>query len=263
MHVVRLDALALQNQVGLADGVGLRVHLLAVEVDRYLLAALGGQLRQRLFRDGQHAAGAAGAVIDQVGAGRDLIGHRQEDQARHELHHVPRREVLPGLLVVLLVEAPDQLLEDRAHAVVVQARQTHRAVPVQHGPGAEVDRAVQELLHQEAQRVGFHQRGNLVMELELVEDLQDVGREAIEVGLEVGPQPLLLAAGGQIAEAEGRRVVERLAGGLAQGGVLIVDAGLVELLLHAEHAFLGRLQTASRRRMTVMGRMTSRYLPRT
>ena len=30
-------------------------------------------------------------------------------------------EVFPGLLVVLLVKAPDELLEDRAHSVVVEA----------------------------------------------------------------------------------------------------------------------------------------------
>ena len=66
-HVVRLDAFALEDQVGLADGVGLRVDLLAVEVDRDLLAALAGELRQRLLSDREHPAGAAGAVVDQVG----------------------------------------------------------------------------------------------------------------------------------------------------------------------------------------------------
>ena len=78
-----------------------------------------GQLRQRLLGDRQHAAGAASAVVDQVGAGPDLIGNRQEYEAGHKLHHVPGSEVLTGLLVVLLVEAPDELFEDRAHAVVV------------------------------------------------------------------------------------------------------------------------------------------------
>ena len=106
-------------RVGLADGVGLGVDLLAVQVNRYLFATLGGQLRQRLFRDRQHPARAAGAVVDQVGAGPDLVGHGQEDEAGHELHHITRGEVLPGLLVVLLVEAAYELFEDRAHAVVV------------------------------------------------------------------------------------------------------------------------------------------------
>ena len=114
--VVRRVALALEQQVGLADGVGLGVDLLAVEVGGDLLAVLRGELLQRLLGHGQHAAGAAGAVVEQVGARLDLVGDGQEDELRHQLDGVARRPVLAGLLVVLLVEAADQLLEDRAHA---------------------------------------------------------------------------------------------------------------------------------------------------
>ena len=85
-------------------------------------AVLGGQLLEGLLGDGQHAAGAAGAVVEEVGARLDLVGDRQEDQAGHELDGVAGRPVLAGLLVVLLVEAADQLLEDGAHGVVVEAR---------------------------------------------------------------------------------------------------------------------------------------------
>ena len=81
-----------------------------------------GESLQRLLGDRQHAAGAAGAVVEEVGARLDLVGDRQEDQVRHQLDGVARRPVLAGLLVVLLVEAADQLLEDRAHPVVVEAR---------------------------------------------------------------------------------------------------------------------------------------------
>jgi hypothetical protein len=132
--VVRLVALALEQEVGLADGVGLGVDLLAVEVRGDLLAVLGGELLQRLLGHGEHAAGAAGAVVEQVGARLDLVGDGQEDQPRHQLHGVARRPVLAGLLVVLLVEAADQLLEDRAHRVVVEAGVLDRAVAV--GPGS-------------------------------------------------------------------------------------------------------------------------------
>ncbi len=242
LHVVGLDALSLQNEVGLADGVGLRIHLLAVEVDGYLLATLSGKLIHRLFRHRQHPSRAAGAVIDQVGAGLDLIGNRQEDEASHELHHVARGEVLPGLLVVLLVEAADELLEDGAHTVVVQTHQSPRAVRVQDRPGAEVDRAIQEFLQQKAQCVRFHQGWDLVAELELVQNLLDVGREPIQIGLEVGPQLLLSPTGCEVAEPEGRGVVERLGGGLAQRTVLICFASVVQLCLHVEHSVLGRFQ---------------------
>ena len=74
--VVRRLALALEQEVGLADGVGLGVDLLAVEVGGDLLAVFLGELLQRLFADRQHAAGAAGAVVEQIGAGLDLVGDR-------------------------------------------------------------------------------------------------------------------------------------------------------------------------------------------
>ena len=40
--VVRLDPLALQDQVGLADRVGLRVHFLPVQVNRDFLVLFAG-----------------------------------------------------------------------------------------------------------------------------------------------------------------------------------------------------------------------------
>ena len=102
--------------------------------------------------------------------------------------------------------------------------------------------AIQELLQKKAQHVRFHERRHLVAELELLQDLLDVGREAVEVGLEVGSQLLLPPAGGKVAEAEGRGVVEGFAGGLAQRPVLVRYSGAVQLCLHAEHRFFRRLQ---------------------
>ena len=75
-------AFALEQQVGLADGIGLGVDLLAVEMRGNLLAVLAGQLLQRFLGDGQHAAGAARAVVEQVGAGLDLVGDRAGRSAR-------------------------------------------------------------------------------------------------------------------------------------------------------------------------------------
>ena len=57
-------------------------------------------------------------VVDKVSAGPDPIGDGQENGARHVLHHILRCKVLPGFLVALLVEAPNQVPEDRTHAVI-------------------------------------------------------------------------------------------------------------------------------------------------
>ncbi len=208
----------------------------------HLLAALGRELQQGLLGDGEHAAGAAGAVVEEIGGGFDLVRHGEEDQLRHQLHGVTRRPVLARLLVVLLVEAADELLEDRAHRVVVEAGMLHRAVAVQHGVGAQVDVRREELLDQRAERVRFREARDLVAELEALEDVLHVGGEAIEIGLEVGAELLLAGSGLERAKGELRGVVERLAGFLAEGSVLMDDPRLVERGLHGEHGRLGRFE---------------------
>lgn len=184
-------ALALQQQIRFADRIGFGIDLLAIEVGGHLLAVLSSKLLQFLFRHGEHAAGAAGAVVKQIGAGVDLICHRQEDQLRHQLHGVTGRPVLAGLFVVLLVEAAHQFLKQRAHGVVVEAA------------GAEIDVWREELADQGAERIGFREPWDLVAELEILEDVLHIGREAIEVGLEVGLELLLAGARLQIAQREG------------------------------------------------------------
>ena len=71
---------------------------------------------------GEHAARAAGAVVEQVSAGLDLRLDVKEYKIRHQPDGVTRRPVLAGLFVVVLVEFPSQLLEDRSHRVVVNSR---------------------------------------------------------------------------------------------------------------------------------------------
>ena len=222
--------------------IGLGVDLLAVEVGGDLLAALRGELLQRLLGHGQHAAGAAGPVIEQIGAGFDLVGDGQEDELRHQPHGIARGPVLARLLVVLLVEPAHQLLEDRAHAVIVEAGMADGAVGVHHGVGAQVDVGRGELLDQRAERVGPGEARDLVAELEAVEDVLHVGREPVEPGPEVGLELLAARAGAQIAQGEPGGVVEGLPRRLAEGGVLPHHAGLVERGLHVENGLLTVLQ---------------------
>ena len=167
---------------------------------------------------------------------------RGEDQLRHERHGVARGEVLAGLLVVLLVEAPDQLLEDRAHAVVVEPGMPDRAVGVDHRIWAQVDVGGGELLDQGAQGVGLGEARDLVAELEVLEDVLDAGGEAVEVVLEVGLQLVAAGAGAEVVEGELRGVVECLAGRLPERFLLLDDSLLVEPGLHVEDGPLGRFE---------------------
>ena len=147
--------LALEEEVCLGDGVGLGVDLLAVEMGGNLLAALLGELRQRLLGHRQHAPRTAGAVVHQIGPRVDPVGDRQEDQLRHQRYGIARGPVLTGLLVVLLVEAADQLLEDRAHRVVIQAGVLDRPVAMEDPVGTQVHVRREELLDQRAEGVGL------------------------------------------------------------------------------------------------------------
>ena len=116
--------------------------------------------------------------------------------------------MLASLLVVILVEAAHQVLEDGPHGVVVQPGVPHRVVGVQDRFGAEVDLWSEEPVYDSAQYVAVRELPYLVAKLELVQDVLDIGGEAVQVGVEVVPELLLCCPGRQIPELEGGRVVE-------------------------------------------------------
>ena len=72
------------------------------------------------------------------------------------------------------LKAPDQLLEDRAHPVVIQAGLFDRPVAMEDRMGTQVHVRREELLDQCAESVGLGQAGDLVPELELLQDVLDV-----------------------------------------------------------------------------------------
>ena len=80
---------------------------------------------------------AASRVIDGQGE-RQVILDRVEDQMGHQLDHFPWSEVLPGFLVIFLVELADQLFKHIAHPQIGQTGQLV-AVRVHHVIGREVD----------------------------------------------------------------------------------------------------------------------------
>ena len=138
-----------------------------------LFAVCFGNLLERFFRDGQHAAGAAGAVVEQIGAGFDFVGHGQEHEIGHQPHGITGGPVLARFFVVVLVEAADEFFEHRAHGMVIEAGHfTDRK-------WADVDVLIEELLDEHAERVGFGEAWDLIAKLEVGQDVLHIGREAV------------------------------------------------------------------------------------
>ena len=101
---------------------------------------------------------------------------------------------------------------------------------------------IKELVNQRADRVRFGKCGQLIAEFEVLDDVLDVGRKAVEVVFKIGEQLLLTAAGLQVTQSKLRGVVECLSGGVAQRCSLFRDARLVKHLLCIQHILFGRLQ---------------------
>ena len=162
-----------------------------------------------------------------------------------------------------LVEAPDQLLEDRAHTVVVEAWMPDRAVGVHHRIRAQVDVGRGELLYQRAEGVGLGEARDLVAELEVFEDVLDGWREPIEVVREVGLEPLSAGPGPEVLRANFEVLWKAwLAASPSAAFWSTTPMASSEAFMSRTDCFVVS-RTASRRRSTVMGRMTSRYVPRT
>src|SRR5690625_1028674 len=115
-------AVALDHHVGFADGVGLVVDFLAEQIHVAAGGNAVGRILDVVLRFGQHAARAAGGVINGDHR-RQLVADGVEHQVGHQMDDFARGEMLTGFFVVFFVEAANQLLEDIAHAQVGQAGQ--------------------------------------------------------------------------------------------------------------------------------------------
>lgn len=96
---------------------------------------------------------------------------RREEEIDHELDRLALGEVLPGLLVGLLRADSDEFLEDVSHLGVV------------HAARRQVDGG--ELLDDEEEQVFLGHFRDLRVEAETLHDVADVGREAVEIAVEV------------------------------------------------------------------------------
>ena len=202
-----LGALALDEHVGQADGVGVGDDLLAVEVD----VGLGAGAVELFLGAREHAARAAGEVahLDDLARRGEVLAALREGKARKQAHDLARGVVVAGLGV--LGEATDDFLEHVAHGHVVDRL------------GVEVE--LGELADNAGELGALPHLLDLLIKLEVGEDLLDVGREGVDVGLEIGGQRR--GVGQELGERVAAGVVEGEPGLAAQDGVGHVGVCLV------------------------------------
>ena len=162
---------ALEEHVRFTDGVVGRLEFLAVDRDVFLdvgLLRLGGSaVEQMLLRHGQHAAGAAGGVGDGEVPVRD--GNLQ--QLDHQANDFARREVVARLLARFFREAPEQLLVDVAHFEIGEVLGSEPLLLV--------------LVQDGREPVALHHLADDGAVVEVLDDVVNVLREAVDVGAEV------------------------------------------------------------------------------
>jgi hypothetical protein len=108
----------------------------------------------------------------------------------HQRYGIARGPVLASLLVIVLVELADKFLKDRTHRVVVYASRR------------KVDLGVKKLIDECSNRISLRKRRELIAELEVVENVLNIRREAVQIILKVCKQLLLVAARLKIAQGE-------------------------------------------------------------
>ncbi len=218
----------LHQHVGRRGGEGALVVVLPINVEPGRAVVLA----QVVLRLGQHAAGAAGRVeqlAHGAGRGEQLVVVDEQD-AHHQPDDFARREVVARGLVGQFVEAPDEVLEDEPHLLV-----RHRVRVQVH---------VAELGDDEVEQVRLAHPLDLGLELEEVEDVAHVLREALDVTDEMLVDVIGVAL--ELFEVERRVVVEALAGGFAEVRVKRIAFELATLapMEFCQHLRLGRRKHA-------------------
>lgn len=135
----------------------------------------------------------------------------------------------------VFVEAPDELLEEGAHLVVVEAVRVFRSL------GGEVDAGfLVEAGEHEIKPANLVEDADGIVEPEAVEDFADVFREAVDVGFQATGKIGVIVE--ESVEGDGRGVVKREASGAAKGVVAVVEALSLQLGLGFHDLVLGGCQ---------------------
>ena len=126
--------------------------------------------------------------------------------------------------------------------MVVEAGMPEGTVGLFHRIGAQVDVGRRQLLDQRTQGVGPGEPRNLVAELEVLKDILHIGREPLQVGLEIGGELLAAGASLQVAQGEPGGVVEGLSRCLTQSRILFDHPDPVQRGFHVQHGLLAVFQ---------------------
>ena len=157
---------ARDEQVGFADGVGLRIEFLPVYPDFYLRIDI---LEHPVFADGEHTAGATAGIEHRadLALALQVFPVARKHQRDEQPHDVAGGVMLPAGLVTHFGELPQKLLEDLPHRMVI------------HHIGMQVHRT--ELLDQQKQAVVLMQLLHQLIQLEILDDIVNVLRKPVNV----------------------------------------------------------------------------------
>lgn len=143
----------------------------------------------------------------------------------------------------LLIEHTDNFLEERTHRMVIESFQLFRSVLIQNRLIAKIDARIDKLLDKQTEPVLLREAGNLVTEVELIDDLLHIFGEAIKVINEVPSELLLIGSGFQISQSEIRLVYERLVSNAAKSRVYVNSNAICdELLFRSDNSIVFRLK---------------------
>ena len=187
---------------------------------------------------GKHSARSARRIVDRaVDAGLIDILLASVDEVRHEPNDLTRREVIPGFLVGLFVEAHYQMLEQIAHLKVVD--------PVR----VKIDTG--HCLNDCEEAVAGVELLDLICELEALEDAPSGLGKAVDVRHEVRRDVLGIAE--QPGKGVEARVIERM--------VPVRVGGLSEQAIHCRFGHLLRLQLITLLQNGILGRLQDAIEP--
>ena len=197
-----LFSISFQEKISLCDCIGLRVDFLAEEMNGYFLASLLRKMQQSVLGNCKNTSCSACSVIAGIRGIFYLVCNRNEDKIRHEFNDIPRRPVLSSFLVVVFVEAPDQLLKYCTHAMIVQGWMLENLfiLILVNRIWRQVYIRGDELLDYSTKNVSIDHCGYLAAELELLQDVLDIRGEPIKISFEISFQRLLLRSAGKILQ---------------------------------------------------------------